>query len=57
MIHRDYKAKVEWEQDMKCNIEKNTFKDRGIKDYEQYLAEEEEYKIYLNVKLINHNIY
>ena len=38
-IHRDYKAKVElvrWEQDMKCNIEKITFKDRGIQDYEQY---------------------
>ena len=47
-MHRDYKAKeelVRWEQDMKCNIEKITFKDRGIKDYEQYLAEEEEYNI------------
>ena len=32
---------------MKCNIEKITFKEKGVKDYEKYLAEEEEYlKIY-----------
>ena len=47
-IHRDYKAKpelVKWELDMKKNIEARTFKDRGIKDYEKYLREEEIYNI------------
>ena len=47
-IHRDYKAKpelVKWELDMKKNIEARTFKDRGKKDYEKYLREEEIYNI------------
>ena len=47
-IHRDYKAKeqlIRWENDMKLNIEANTFRDRGMRDYEQYLAEEATYNI------------
>ena len=45
---RSYKANqtvLKWERDMKENVERKTFRDRGPKDYELYLKEEETYTL------------